>query len=527
MNRLILPGFWGQVISRCPLPACPDPANLTQPTAALFDLERRLDRPWFRRLGWCAARWHGRPRWQGQGSLSERDETYLGDSAQQLGFTLSRALRTGALESAARIVEKLLDAPGGLERTAPSVQAAALETLLMLGSRDRAVELAVRHTPSLVRTANGMSMIELLDLPGSTDFLPNGRPNLLRLSRRVATRQVDVNQLAALLQGRITPWLRSPELHLLFFNALIRHDPGGAIRFLNRFLQLDCALTEASLARRPESDLLGALRFQPCSAVQGPLVSVLVAAHNAAPTIGYALDSLVSQSYQSLEILVGDDASTDGTLDILRRRLRWDARIRVFRSPVNQGAYNLRNALARHAQGEILAFHDADDLALPHRLARQVQQLRSRGKVACVANWARISPDGAFVFHRDQKAIRLSLVSLMLTRSAFEKVGPFRSARVGADLELYTRLMGHYGVARLGRIRSLQILGLWSPTSATRSPGTQSLEDGYRSPGRRRYSELAACQWQTTAANVTDETVRRALMETGNFVDAADIHELS
>lgn len=201
--------------------------------------------------------------------------------------------------------------------------------------------------------------------------------------------------------------------------------------------------------------------------------------------------------------------------------------MRVFRSASNQGAYNLRNALAKRARGEILTFHDADDFSLPQRIARQVQVLREPGVVACVANWVRVRTDGSFVFHWDQKATRLALASLMLTRAAFEAVGPFRSARFGADLELYTRLTSHFGARRVGRLRAPLLFGLWSPSSATRAPGAESLEDGYRSPARRRYSELIASQRGTIVVGVSEQVINATLVDMGNFVRAQDLRELT
>lgn len=498
------------------------------PDGGLEELERRLDRAWFRGLAWCAARWRRRSSFRRNTDGKRAAPSRSDHEGEQLAVELAGLLARGALSSAESAVDRLLQSSGSLDQAAPWEKTVALEALLMLGQRERAVELATKHADSLLGTASGMSVVEVLGLPGSTDLLPNRRPNLLRLSRRLSAGELGLTRLLQLFGDDLWPWLRFPELNLLFFNALVssRHrDLEAAKRFMNRFLRVHGSPLLESLSAETEGPL-GRFHFQHCPpSGGGPLISVLMAAHNASATITHAVESLLGQSHSRLEVLVGDDASTDATPEMLRRIRKVDARLRVFRSETNQGPYNVRNALASRARGELLTFHDADDLALPNRLAHQARHLRSRGVVACAANWARVRPDGTFVFHRDQKAVRLSIVSLMLTRAAFNEVGPFRPARVGADLEIYSRLIDHYGAAAITRVRSPLILGLWSPSSATHSAGTEALEDGFRSAARRRYSELVALQ-RATRCRLPDPTVQGVLSESDNFIAPARLIEL-
>jgi hypothetical protein len=406
----------------------------------------------------------------------------------------------------------------------------AAETLLMLGERERARSIADAHAETWVRDARGVAVLELVGSPQAPEFLPDGRPSLLRLSRRLARGELTAEQLARQIGVRGRVWWRTPDLHLLFFSALIAGDSSRALRFMNRFLALH-GLSACTSVGEPGSgsNVLGQLRFarRQTSGTTGPLVSVLIAARDAAHTIGYAIDSLLNQSYQSLEILVGDDASNDDTLKILKQRWPFEPRLRLFRSARKQGPYNVKNALAQQARGELLTFHDADDLALPDRIARQVKQLRQPGNVACIANFARIRPNGSFVFFKDQRTVRLGMVTLMLSRRAFEAVGPFRSARVGADLELYAALRARFGPEAIARIRAPVMLGLWSPGSATLAGGTESLNDGYRSLARRAYSELICARYSLRDLTISNQTMDLRLRATGNYVDAAEIEELT
>ncbi|MEI7673373.1 MAG: glycosyltransferase family 2 protein [Deltaproteobacteria bacterium] len=105
-------------------------------------------------------------------------------------------------------------------------------------------------------------------------------------------------------------------------------------------------------------------------------LSVLVPVYNLAPYIGACLDSLVTQEPGfDFEILVGDDASTDGSKAILDEYARRFPRVRVLRAPQNQGlAGNLRR-LFDVARGEYLAYLDGDDLALPGKCQIQAEYL--------------------------------------------------------------------------------------------------------------------------------------------------------
>jgi hypothetical protein len=405
----------------------------------------------------------------------------------------------------------MLAVPDGLELV--------LEVLLLKGERTSAHSLAAAHAQRLSTTTRGVTLLELLGLGTEVVWLPNGRANLVGLSRRIADGVLKAGALARLVGVAPGSWLRTPELHLLFFEALRSAEPERALRFLNRYFRLH-GLPRCREANGAAMNWLSSIEFDsPEVAAPGPLVSVVVAARNARDTIGYAIDSLLRQSYERLEILVCDDDSDDDTLEHLRSRYAHTARVRLFRSAGNQGAYNVRNALLREAQGQLLTFHDADDYALPNRIAIQVDAMQYRGTVACVVNWLRVTPAGSIVFFKNQQASRLSRVSLMLTREAFGAVGPFRSALEGADLELHADLVEHFGPGAIARLKRPLILGLWSESSATRRRGSEALEDGYRSASRRLYSELVALKHARVQTSPGDQEIELRLREIGNYAE--------
>lgn len=94
-------------------------------------------------------------------------------------------------------------------------------------------------------------------------------------------------------------------------------------------------------------------------------VSVVIPAYNCAEFISKALESVINQTCADYEIVVVDDCSTDGTLEILRS---YGDRIRLIRHEVNQNAASARNTAMANCHGELIAFLDGDDFWHPRKL---------------------------------------------------------------------------------------------------------------------------------------------------------------
>lgn len=99
-------------------------------------------------------------------------------------------------------------------------------------------------------------------------------------------------------------------------------------------------------------------------------VSVLMPVYNKAPFVKEAIESVLNGSFQDFEIVCVDDKSTDNSLDVLRGI--GDPRIRIIELPKNLGPAGAANRCLDEARGEYLVRLDADDLAVPDRLAKQV-----------------------------------------------------------------------------------------------------------------------------------------------------------
>src|SRR5689334_5805398 len=117
-----------------------------------------------------------------------------------------------------------------------------------------------------------------------------------------------------------------------------------------------------------------------------PLVTVGLPARDAAFTIPAALASIRRQSFEHWELLVVDDGSTDGTPDFVASLAQDDPRVRLIRDGHVRGLPARLNQLLDMAQGELFARMDADDVAYPTRLERQVALLTAQPEVDVVGS---------------------------------------------------------------------------------------------------------------------------------------------
>ena len=114
-----------------------------------------------------------------------------------------------------------------------------------------------------------------------------------------------------------------------------------------------------------------------------PRVSVLMPVRNGSAYLGAAIESVLTQSFTDFEFLILDDGSTDDSLSVLHSYARRDPRIRLT-SRENRGLTATLNELLDNARGEFIARIDADDIAAPERLTRQVDFLQAQPQVLCV-----------------------------------------------------------------------------------------------------------------------------------------------
>jgi glycosyltransferase involved in cell wall biosynthesis len=104
-----------------------------------------------------------------------------------------------------------------------------------------------------------------------------------------------------------------------------------------------------------------------------PRVSVIIPSYNHEKYVAEAIESVLAQTYQDFEIIVTDDASSDGTVDVIKQFK--DSRIKLFIFEKNQGASIAANHCIENATGELISLLNSDDIHLPNKLEIQVDFL--------------------------------------------------------------------------------------------------------------------------------------------------------
>lgn len=193
-------------------------------------------------------------------------------------------------------------------------------------------------------------------------------------------------------------------------------------------------------------------------------ISVIIPAYNAESFIAETLNSVLTQSYRDLEVIVIDDGSTDRTAEIVEKIARRDERVRlVFQQ--NAGVAAARNAGIKMARGEWFAFLDADDIWYPHKLEKQLQRFQQLDEtIGLVYCWSVLIQETseftggyiAFDFNGDvgHALTYLNFIgnasAPLIRRSVIEDVGGFdialkeQQAQGCEDWELYLRIAERY-----------------------------------------------------------------------------------
>jgi glycosyltransferase involved in cell wall biosynthesis len=181
-----------------------------------------------------------------------------------------------------------------------------------------------------------------------------------------------------------------------------------------------------------------------------PRVTVVVTVFNRARWLGASLESVLAQSYGDIAVLVVDDVSTDGSLEVAGQYAKWDARVRVVRNPRNLGDFGNRNQAAALVETEFFKFHDSDDMLYPHALQAMVPPLIAEPVAGMAASghgeWAGgpcpllLTP--AQCYEREYLGgglFMLGPAGLLFRTAAFRSVGGFDEVGPQSDLAFWLK----------------------------------------------------------------------------------------
>ena len=198
-----------------------------------------------------------------------------------------------------------------------------------------------------------------------------------------------------------------------------------------------------------------------CILIEGMDVTTIIPVRNRAKYIARALNSVGSQTYQSAEIIVVDDASTDETPDIIIGLAKEIPNIQLINLKQNVGAAEARNVGIRKAKSNFIAFLDLDDIWYPTKIEKQINEFKKSDKIIAVFSGSRVIYSDRTFAHIPSAEVTLADLyysnklsttsSAVISRKALLEVGGFDPTLPSCqDWDLFIRL------AEIGKIRVVQ-----------------------------------------------------------------------
>jgi len=227
-------------------------------------------------------------------------------------------------------------------------------------------------------------------------------------------------------------------------------------------------------------------------------VATVIPVRNRAKFIARALNSVASQTYRSAEIIVVDDASTDGTPEIVLNLAKEIPNINLITLQQNVGAAEARNIGIRHARSDLIAFLDSDDTWYPDKLEKQISEFRYDKNVVAVFSGSRVIYSDRSFSHIPSPEItltdlyysnKLSTTSAaLISKKALAEVGGFDPTLPSCqDWDLFIRL------AEIGKIRAVQeeLIEFWNHGEERISSNKLSILTGHEIVRNRIYDRIS------------------------------------
>ena len=191
-----------------------------------------------------------------------------------------------------------------------------------------------------------------------------------------------------------------------------------------------------------------------------PLVSVLLTAYNREAYLAASIESVLAQTWGDFELIVVDDRSTDGSVEVARRYERLDPRVRVVVNERNYGQFANRNHAASLATAPYLKFHDSDDVMYPHCLGVMVPALQAEPRAGFGLSNSRAWPGGPVpmlltpkeAYQREFLGFGLFMcgpAGALFRAEVFHELGGFEDHGTPSDTIFWMRACARYPVLLL------------------------------------------------------------------------------
>ena len=165
--------------------------------------------------------------------------------------------------------------------------------------------------------------------------------------------------------------------------------------------------------------------------METPLISVIMPLYNAEKYLEAALTSVQHQTYPNWELIIINDASTDGSALVARKFFSEDPRIRYENLSVNKGTAHCRNRAIHLAKGDYIAFLDSDDLWAPDKLELQLQFMEKRNCDVSFSSYLFVNEEGNLLGKRVRALPTLSFKKQLRNNYIGNLTGMYRCKTIG------------------------------------------------------------------------------------------------
>src|SRR5690625_2358123 len=241
---------------------------------------------------------------------------------------------------------------------------------------------------------------------------------------------------------------RSPHADIYFAYANLETSIERKTEWMNKAFSL-YHLSPISFAseERPLYDDLQMKKLSP-KVADSEMVSVILPVYNAEKGIQIAINSILSQTWQNIELIIVDDQSTDNTFNLIKEYEKKDSRIKVLQTPSNGGPYIARNMALQQSEGTYVTVNDADDWSHEKKIEIQATHLQQNKEiVANTSEHARLTEELQF-YRRGTpgRYIFPNMSSMMFRRQEVLNIlGYWNSVRFAADGEFKRRFLRVFG----------------------------------------------------------------------------------
>jgi len=185
-----------------------------------------------------------------------------------------------------------------------------------------------------------------------------------------------------------------------------------------------------------------------------PKVSIIMPCYNIKKYLSLAIESVLSQTYSDYELIIIDNGSKDGSLEIIKKYMKKHNNIILLESKKNKGVVGSRNIGIRKARGRFIAFLDSDDIWYPKKLIKQITFMEKIDSSISCTEYNLVSDEGKFLqkFSLDMDKINYSMnlkynhLGCSTVIYDIEKLGKvyfFKKARYKEDYGLWQKIMSN------------------------------------------------------------------------------------